>query len=194
MRKSGQNRAENQKRGIWIFLLALALCFAVSAAGSYLYFRDRFAFESEFIADIESRRVKAENQKQGVDMRRLYTADGDEEQIKEDALPRKDAVLVTAEDVIRKYLSPYQAGLHDLYLDRDGVIYIDFSSSVKQNLGGDVAGELQIFAGLFRGIKSAVPGLSAIKILIEGKEADSIGGHIDISMPVGEIIVNSVEQ
>lgn len=194
MRKSRQNRTQNQKQGIWIFLVVLLVCFVISAGGSYLYFRDRFAFESEFIADIESQRARVQKQNQGGDTQRLYISEGDNEQARQDTLSRKDAVLVTAEDFIREYLSPYQVGLHDLYLDRDGVIYIDFNSSAKKNLGGDVAGELQIIAGLYKGIKSVVPGLSAMKILIEGKEADSIGGHIDISRPIREIFVNSVEQ
>ena len=45
---------------------------------------------------------------------------------------------------------------------------------------------------LFNGIRTSVPGLTAMKILIEGKEVQNLGGHIDISKPIGEEIAGII--
>ena len=105
---------------------------------------------------------------------------------------RKDRLLVITEDIIREHMSPYGVRLIDLYLDKEGVIYIDFSSEIRKNFKGDVSEELGIIAGLYKGIKSNIPGLTAIKILIESREAETLGGHIDISKPMGEEIARDI--
>jgi hypothetical protein len=77
-------------------------------------------------------------------------------------------------------------------MDKDGIIYIDFGDELKKNFRGDALEELNIIGGLYKGIKSAVPGFNALKILIEGRETESFGGHIDISRPIGEEIAESI--
>src|SRR4030067_927970 len=42
--------------------------------------------------------------------------------------------------------------------------------------------------GLYKSIKEKVPDFKSLRILINGKEAESFGGHIDISGPMGEAI------
>jgi hypothetical protein len=49
-----------------------------------------------------------------------------------------------------------------------------------------------VIARLYKGIKFKVPGFTALKILINGKETESFGGHIDISRPIGEEIAESI--
>jgi hypothetical protein len=159
---------------------------------SYFYFKDKFSFESSFIAEIESRKANAIDKNRGNDIQRLYETRGSDQLIQGSMIFRKDTLLVTAEDFIRQHLSSYSATLLDLYLDQEGIIYIDFGSEIKKKFRGDAYGEMNVLAGLFKGMKNIVPGLSAIKILIEGKEAETFGGHIDISKPLGEEIAYSI--
>lgn len=107
-------------------------------------------------------------------------------------MSRKDRMLVLAEDTIKKMVEENDVKLLDLYLDRNGVIYMDFSDELKKNYDMDIAQELTFLAALFNGIRSSVPGLTAMKILIEGREVDSLGGHIDISIPIGEEIAGII--
>jgi hypothetical protein len=51
---------------------------------------------------------------------------------------------------------------------------------------------LSIFAEMYKRIEPVVPGFTALKILVEGHEAETIGGHIDISRPLGKEIADSV--
>lgn len=188
MKKSIQGKKSPGKSGSWLFLCILVLSFAVSISGGYFYFRDRLAFESSFIAEIESRQIAAASAKQKKHDLRLYAAD----EAGSGSVSRKDAMLVAAEETIRKHMKPYSVRLLDLYMDREGTVYIDFGDELKKNFRGDALEELGILGGLYKGIKAAVPGFKAIKILIEGREAESFGGHIDISKPLGGEIAESI--
>ncbi len=191
MKKSRPSRKKHAPSKTWLFLCALGISFALSTGAGFYYFKDRFAFESEFIADIEARQVREGSHARQTESRRLYGS-GKPELDSEDSVDlRQDTLLVIAEDIIRKYIEEYKVRLLDLYLDKEGVLYIDVGDEIKRNFEGDVMGEIKIISSLYSGIKSIIPGLSALKILIEGSEAESFGGHIDISRPIGEEIAES---
>ena len=179
-------KKEKLKR--WQIITGLLITYALSAGASYVFLKDRFAFESDFITEIEARQALSEKKEKSEQAGRLYEASGNVPVVKSGSLPRKDRMLVIAEDTIRKLVAEYDAKLLDLYLDRNGMIYMDFSDELKKNYHMDISQELSFLASLFNGIRSSIPGLTAMKILIEGKEAESLGGHIDISKPIGEEI------
>ena len=182
----------NNKKWYWLYVLLLAASFIISVGGSFLYLKDEFAFESEFIADIESTQYKEALAHENTGSSRLYRSTESISPVKGGTVFRKDALLVIVEDFIKKHVEPYGVRLLDLYLDREGVIYMDFGSELKKNFRGDVHEELNILAGLYKGIKLTIPGLTSLKILIDGSEAESFGGHIDISKPVGEEVTYGI--
>ena len=192
MKRSKRNRKSDRKTGRGIFLLVLLISFSASVGASFFYFKEKVAFESSFIADIESRHALAERIKQKMTDMRLYDADKHISEAESDRVFRKDTMLVVAEDIIRKQVKPYRVRLLDLYMDREGIVYIDFGDELRKNFHGDVLEELNILGGLFRKIKSAVPGFKALKILIEGRETESFGGHVDILKPIGEEIAEKI--
>lgn len=175
-----------------LFLFVLVVSFAFSAGSSYFLLKDEFAFDSAFLADIEARKDKEGLMGQGRDARRLYGAGKQESDTEDSVVLRQDTLLVVTEDIIRNYVKSYKVRLLDLYMDKEGVIYIDFGDEFKKNFHGDAFEEVKMIAGLYSSIKSTIPGFNALKILIEGREADSIGGHIDISRPIGEEIAKHI--
>jgi hypothetical protein len=181
------------KRISLFYLSTLIVLFSVSASAGYIYFKPMFAFESTFIEDIESRRLKAGQKKEKEAPKRLYKSRGDEESIWYDAEFRKDSTIVNIENIIRQYIKPLKARLLDLYMDKEGVIYIDLSKGIRKNFKGDAFEESNIIASLYMSIKTSVPDFTALKILIEGKESESFGGHVDISRPIGEEITGSAD-
>lgn len=185
MKKSERGSAEKEKRSIWFFLFVLLAIFIVTTGASYLYLRDKFAVESTFIEEIEARRdqVQGENGKQV--SRRLYGSGSDEPQGDKGMASRREALLVAAEDIIRKYVEPYNARLLDLYMDREGVMYVDFGDEIRRGLSLDAGQELKLIAGLYRKIQMTIPEFRALKILIDGREAESLAGHVDIRRPIG---------
>ena len=176
------------KHNRWPFITVLLIVYTLSAGASYIFLKDKFSFESTFITEIEARQALSEHKKKPEQTGRLYEVPA----VKSGTVPRKGRMLVIAEDTIRKIVEEYDVKLLDLYLASDGLIYMDFSDEIKKNYHMDISQELNFLAGLFTGIRASVPGLTAMKILIEGKEVDSLGGHIDISKPIGEEIVGVI--
>jgi hypothetical protein len=189
MKKSTQNK----KKSIVPFMLLLIAAFVLSIGASFFYLKDKFAFEASFVAGGELKSHEKGGEFPEEKRMRLYKPKERDLPIRGGTVLRKDTLLVMVEDFIRKQAEPYRVDLLDLYLDREGVIYIDFGSEIKKNFRGDAYEELNILAGLYKGIKDTVPGLTAMKILIEGSEEKSFGGHIDISRPIGEEVMYNVQ-
>ena len=106
-----------QHSGIsWLFSAILILSFSISMGASYFFLKDKFSFESSFIAEIESRKANAVDKDGSNDIQRLYKTKGNDQLIRGSIIFRKDTLLVTAEDFIRQHMSSYRANLLDLYL------------------------------------------------------------------------------
>lgn len=73
-----------------------------------------------------------------------------------------------------------------IYNGSDGILYIDLSGEFKGNFQGDVMAESLVLRGLYETVISTDPNIKDIKLLIEGKEIDSLGGHLSLLYPIGE--------
>ena len=176
-----------------LFLFILIIVFAMSTGITYFVVKDKFSFESDFIADIEARQSREDSGRDTTKPARLYGDEKGRTDIEGSVVLRKDTLLIVAEDSIRKFVAPYNVRLIDLYIDKDGGMYIDFGEEIRRQFMGDASEELLMIEGLYKAIRSAVPGFSSLKILIGGNEAESIGGHIDISHPIGEEIAGNFQ-
>jgi hypothetical protein len=168
--------------------MALIITFAVSAAASYFLLKGKFSFDSSFMSELESRQASVVHKEQKKDTPRLYEHQAAESGPGEGG---KGEISASAEDAVRKYLQTYKVRLLDLYIDGEGIVYVDIGDELKKNFKGDAAEELSIFAELYKRIEPVVPGFTALRILIEGHEAETIGGHIDISKPLGKEIADN---
>lgn len=171
------------------YLLLLLSAFALSTGASYFVLKGKFSFDSSFISEIESRQNRSQHEDRAVDgPGKLYGADAVHDGHDEED---RNTGLVAAEEAVRRDLRAYNVKLLDLYMDRDGVVYIDCGNELKKDFQGDAGQELKIIAGLYTSVKEAVPALTAVKILLGGHEAETIGGHIDISRPLGREIAEN---
>jgi germination protein M len=87
--------------------------------------------------------------------------------------PREDGVptLPSAARLLGAYIS-------------DGTAYLDFSREIVDTATGSTAGEYIMIASVVNTVCSNFTGLDAVRILIEGEEVDTLGGHILISRPL----------
>ena len=183
-------RTKKTKTNPWRFLFIMILVYAFGATASFFYFKPKLAFHSPFIEEIESQLLISKSQKDEQDSLRLYKSP-------ESDLPdsnnksQKESLLITAEDIIKKYMYSYGVKVLDLYMDKKGIIYADFGDELRKKFSGDAFEEYQIIAGLYRRIKANIPNFKLLKILIDGKEIESFGGHLDISEPISEAIEQS---
>lgn len=163
-------------------MLVGVIVFMAGAIPSYLYFKPKLIFKIPFIEDIESQRLKTKH------------PEGDK--LKDKGLPLeegKDSVsdtdIIAMRDVVRNYMKPYNVKLLDIYV-KDEISYINLSGELRRDFKGDAFEEWSLIAGLYKTLKENIPEMTAMKILIEGKDVESIGGHIDISEPVGASVLS----
>ena len=78
---------------------------------------------------------------------------------------------------------PAEARLLSLYVTEDGIAYVDFSRAVSNKHPGGSLSELYTIFSIVNTLALNIPEIEAVKILIEGREAKTLAGHIDIRFP-----------
>lgn len=100
-------------------------------------------------------------------------------------IPSKPLPVAMADVVIEEYLKGLREGLRDtkllgVYRDRNNVLYIDLSDEFRRNFSGDARQEYYLLKSVFDTVVTTVAGTEDVRLLIEGKEIESIGGHFSI--------------
>ncbi len=78
-------------------------------------------------------------------------------------------------------LIPEGTFLREAYLDANNICYLDFSSELKLNHKGGTNGEYLTIYSIVNTLFHNFPQIRGVKILIDGKEEETLAGHIDIS-------------
>ncbi len=73
--------------------------------------------------------------------------------------------------------------LRALYVTQDGTAYVDISDAIKDAHPGGIKSELFTIYSIVNTIILNIPGIDAVKILIEGRESMTLAGHIDLRFP-----------
>lgn len=81
---------------------------------------------------------------------------------------------------------PNGAQLREVFFSPgSGCVYIDFSGDFSKAHTGGVTAELLTIQSIIKTLKANFPAkIQLVQILIDGKEAETIAGHIDISRPL----------
>ena len=82
--------------------------------------------------------------------------------------------------------SPFPAGteLRAVYLTPGGDAFVDLNREVTREHGGGSLDELFTVYALVNALTTNMPEVSAVQILIEGQEVDTLAGHIDLRHPL----------
>ncbi|MCX7913301.1 MAG: GerMN domain-containing protein [Thermodesulfovibrionales bacterium] len=86
------------------------------------------------------------------------------------------------EEVLKEFLKELkgqlsQVRLLGVYRDMDDIVYVDLSDEIRRQFSGDAEFEYNLLKSLLDTVLTNVPNVKDVKILIEGKEIESIGGH-----------------
>lgn len=87
-----------------------------------------------------------------------------------------------------KTVIPTGVKLLGIYLGSDGVLYINLSDELRRNFKGDATAEYLLLKGFYESIMTNVREVHDIKIIVEGKEIESIGGHLFSLYPLKETL------
>lgn len=80
---------------------------------------------------------------------------------------------------------PDGTAVRAVFLSSNGELFVDLSPEVSHNhLGGSLDEALAVFA-IVNAVTTNLPDVTAVQILVDGKEVDSLAGHIDLREPIG---------
>lgn len=79
---------------------------------------------------------------------------------------------------------PQGTKLLKVFSGSDGVIYIDLSDEFRRNFQGDASTEFLLLKGLYDTVISNIQGADDVKVIVEGREIESIGGHLSALYPL----------
>jgi spore germination protein GerM len=83
------------------------------------------------------------------------------------------------------HLSAIPAGtkLRTVFFTKSGEIYVDLSAELQTNHPGGTTNETLTVYALVSALTSNLPAVTGVQILIEGKEVDTLAGHLDLRRP-----------
>lgn len=86
----------------------------------------------------------------------------------------------------RQLLSPFPRGtrLRAVYLADDGILFVDLSGEVTTEHSGGSLDELLTVYALVNALTTNVAEVGAVQILVDGREVDTLAGHIDLRQPL----------
>ena len=174
-------------------IILLVLIFLGGIVGGYLYFMKIFSREkpTEEVAEILTRT-------EDLFPLRIYYPAGDRLRIEERRLPRRTVQIAVAEATVEEYLKgpagvasssiPRDAKLLGLYKDADRILYVDLSDEFRRNFQGDALTEFLLLRGLYESLVSNIQDIQDVKVFIEGKEIETLGGHFYLLHPLKDMV------
>jgi len=74
--------------------------------------------------------------------------------------------------------------LRTVFFTKAGEIYVDVSADVQTNHPGGTMNETLTVYALVSALTSNLPAVTGVQILVEGKEVDTLAGHLDLRRPI----------
>jgi spore germination protein GerM len=109
-------------------------------------------------------------------------------------VPLAEGVVAQGSQILRAMLqrvpAPYLpvippgTTLRAFYVTNSGDAFVDLSAQVSQGHPGGTHAELLTVYAIVNAVTANIQGVQRVQILIDGKEADSVAGHIDIRRPL----------
>jgi spore germination protein GerM len=79
---------------------------------------------------------------------------------------------------------PTEVKIRELFIDDQGTAYIDFSEALSQTHPGGPWAEMLTLRSIMQTLVGNVPEIKRVQIMIEGREAETLAGHVDIRRPL----------
>ena len=183
-----------------LWVIAVILFFLVVAAGSYFFMRS-FSEQEKQLPSANGQGPLMES----IDFSvlRIYQPHNNRLEMTERKIPKRISNTALAEAVIEEFFKQTLAGegssipknvkLLGLYRDEAQMLYIDLSDEVRRNFHGDALSEYLLLKGIYESLVSNVQDFQDVKILIEGKEAETLGGHFFLKYPLKNTFLSELK-
>ena len=81
---------------------------------------------------------------------------------------------------------PPGTALRAIYIAPQGEAYLDFSGEIARAHPGGTLNELLTIYTIVDALAVNLPAVSSVQILVDGKEVDTLAGHIDLRRPLAK--------
>lgn len=173
-------------------IILLGLLFIGGLAGGYVY------FSKVSPKQVPEERVEPLPQAEDLFTLKIYYPVGNRLQIEERRLLRRTAQIAIAEAIVEEFLKgpvdmkisdmPKDTRLLGIYRDENRILYIDLSDEFRRNFQGDALMEFLLLKGLYESLSSNLGEIEDVKVLIEGREVETLGGHLCLSYPLKDMV------
>ncbi|MBF0538619.1 MAG: GerMN domain-containing protein [Nitrospirae bacterium] len=111
-----------------------------------------------------------------------------------DAIKTVEAALTevfSGKNIPNRSAIPSDVKLLGLYYGIDKILYIDASNELQRNFHGDAMAELMLLKSIY---ETVVNNMEAedVKVLINGTETESLGGHFYLKYPLKGIVTQEI--
>jgi spore germination protein GerM len=113
-------------------------------------------------------------------------------------IPKRTKQIALAESVVEEFFMepdtidisyfPRNVKLLGLYKDPDRILYIDLSDEFLRNFQGDALSEYLLLKSLHKSLVSNLQDFRDYKILVEGKEIETLGGHYYLKYTLNDML------
>jgi len=168
------------------------LLFIGSLVGGYFYFL------RSSLKQIPEEKVPPLSQAEDLFTLKIYYPIGNQLQIEERRLQRRTTQMAIAETIVEEFLKgpasiktsdmPKDVRLLGTYMDENKILYIDLSDEVRRNFHGDALTEFLFLKGMYESLSSNLGEIEDVKVLIEGGERETLGGHFYLSYPLKDMV------
>jgi spore germination protein GerM len=79
---------------------------------------------------------------------------------------------------------PEATSLRSLFLSTKGEAYVDLSADARTRHTGGALDELFTIYAIVNALTVNLPAITRVQILVEGKEVDTLAGHVDLRHPL----------
>jgi len=115
----------------------------------------------------------------------------EERDIRSSELPSEEAKQIVAELISgsrerRLPALPSETRLRELFVTAQGLAVVDLTQEVSRHHPGGLTMELASIYSVVNSLTQNVSKIDRVQILIEGAEAETLAGHIDLSRPFSE--------
>jgi len=183
----------NSKK-LWIVLLVVF--FLAGVSGSYFLLRKFPRAEKPAVPSASPQNSPSEPE--DLFILRIFYPVNNRLEITEKRLPRRTKQAAIAEAVIEEYFKgpekgggspvPQNVKLLGLYRDQKQILYVDLSDELRRNFQGDALAEYLLLKGVYESLIANIQDLQDVKILVEGKEIETLGGHIYLKYTLKDVV------
>ena len=177
-----------------LLIILLGLLFIGSLAGGYLYFLNISSRDMP----VPEEGVEALPQAEDIISLKIYYPVGNRLHIEEKRVQGRTTQTAIAQSVIEEFFKgpvglqiselPKDVKLLGIYRDAERILYVDLSEEFRRNFQGDVLSEYLILKGIYESLTSNLDDVEDVKVLIEGREIETLGGHFYLSYPLKDIV------